>query len=82
MNSSLNTYEAVTSWAESLQNLVADSNGRALLRGFAGKEHSQENVLFWEAVESLQQSTTANGTQQHLFEACKKIYEIFLRSRY
>jgi regulator of G-protein signaling len=74
----MSAFDATIGWADSLENLIRDANGRALLRGFAVSEHSEENLLFWEAVESLRQRRAAEVAKQQLVQACKEIYNMFL----
>jgi len=46
----------VEAWALDFRRLIGDSFGKKMFAAFLAKEHSLENLHFWDACEELKQS--------------------------
>lgn len=61
-------------WSESFDNVMSSSHGRQTFGEFLRTEFSEENLLFWLAVDELQKI----ADHEKMEEKCRDIYEDFI----
>jgi len=66
--------EEVIEWGKSFKSLLSSKDGRKVFSEFLKKEFSQENILFYEAVEEL----TLIQDEDEIFDKTRTIYEDFI----
>lgn len=64
----------IKSWADSFDNLMQSRGGRKVFRDFLRLEYSEENILFWLAVEDLKRETNPICVE----EKARIIYEDYI----
>lgn len=70
-------YDEVKSWSQSFDRLMQNSVGRALFKEYLTAEHAEENILFWESVESYHQLQTVDEME----EVMEDIYNQFISDK-
>jgi len=64
----------IKSWADSFEQLMQSRGGRKFFRDFLRLEYSEENILFWLAVEELKNESNPAGVE----EKARVIYEDYI----
>lgn len=66
--------EEIRSWGESFDKLMRSSGGRKVFGDFLRCEYSEENILFWHAVEELKKEARPEAIE----EKARLIYEDYI----
>ena len=72
------TFEQMNQWSEKFDKLLCDDGGRKLFTEFLRQEHSLENLLFWNEVESLKLMFGSGDTTTTVARA-RAVYTDFLK---